>query len=98
MSTSPEYLAFKEAYYKLSVSLSHPEVLAALLWSEGFITSMERCDAEDVSKITRARAMGLLNVISNKIELQAEKLKQFVTILRQDTSFKDLAMILEPGA
>ncbi len=72
-------------------------MLAGLLWSNGFITPMEKHDAQDVSKMARVRATVLLDVIANKIELQAEKLKQFVTILKQDTSLKDLAMILEPS-
>lgn len=97
MTDSIEYLAFQEAYYDLSQAISHPEQLGGLLWSKRFITHMEKKDAMEESSKSYTRTTVLLDAIRRKIELQPEKLKEFVTILKQDSSFQHLVTILDPS-
>ncbi len=97
MTESSEYRTFQEAYYNLSQAISHPEQLGSFLWSKNFITRMEKDDSMEGSKTLYTRTIGLLNVIARKIELQQEKLKELVTILKQDSSFHQLVNILDPG-
>ena len=96
-SPAPECKIFQEAYYKLSQGITHPEVLAGMLWSRNLITLVERQAAEQVSAAAHHRTIALLNTMGAKIQLQPEKLYEFVKILESEPSLVHLARLLDPS-
>ena len=93
---SNEYKTFRGAYSKLSQGITHPELIAGMLWSNDFITAIERQKAEQISIPAYQRTIELLNTVCKKIELQPEKLGEFVKILESERSLVYLARLLDP--